>query len=166
MRPKHAKFWLYALGTRPMWGMLPLRIMFGVILVLEGLSRFVFFHENKAALLASLPSAWGYAILIGFSVIEILSGCLAIPGFLARFAGLCIVLEMTLSIAVERIPLAFGRGLETQMLLLAIAGMMLFSGAGRHSVDHRLALRMLKNHPNRKKELYCVAEMPLCRWWE
>lgn len=149
-----------------MWGMFPLRVIFGVMLVLGGLSRFLLFRQDPMSLLANLSGTAALVIIIIFSVIEILGGILAMSGFLTRFVGFFIVLEMTLAIVFERIPLDFSRDFQTQVLLLAIASMILFSGAGRFSVDRYIARRLLKKHPNKKKELYCIAETTYTKWWE
>ncbi len=149
-----------------MWGLIPLRIIFGVTIILAGVSRFTFVKENKESFLAALPHEWAFPLLIVLSVIEILAGVLAIPGLLARLAGLSIVVEMAASIFIERIPLDFSMDLQTQILLFGIAAMMSFSGAGRYSIDHYLAKKILKQHPTKKWELYCYAETPYTKWWE
>lgn len=149
-----------------MWGMIPLRTIFGVLLVLEGVSRFTMARHGSAALIDQLPSETALAVIIVFSVIEICGGALSVAGFAQRLVGLLIVVEMSLAIFVERIPLNFSRDLSTQVLLFAIAAMLLFSGAGRFSIDRYLARKLLKKFPNKTKELYCIAETPYTKWWE
>src|SRR5688572_20435814 len=105
MNAQAAKVWLTFLRTRPMWGMIPLRIIFGVTIILAGISRFTFVRENKESFLSALPHEWAFPLLIVLSVIEIVAGVLAIPGVLIRFAGFAIVIEMAASIFIERIPL-------------------------------------------------------------
>lgn len=146
--------------------MIPLRIIFGVTIILEGISRFTFVREHKESFLSALPHEWALPILTVFTAIEIAAGILVIPGLMARFAGFAIVIEMAAAIFVERIPLDFSMDLQTQILLVGIAGMMSFSGAGRYSIDHYLAKRILKEHPTKKWEIYCYAETPYTKWWE
>lgn len=149
-----------------MWGLIPLRIIFGVTLILAGISRFTFVKENKESFVAALPNEWAIPLLTALSVIEIVAGVMAIPGLLARVAGFVIVVEMAAAIFIERIPLDFSMDLQTQILLFGIAAMMSFSGAGRYSIDHYFARKVLKQHPNKKWELYCYAETPYAKWWE
>lgn len=149
-----------------MWGLIPLRIIFGVTLILAGISRFTFFKENKESFVAALPNEWAFPLLIALSAIEILAGAMAIPGFLGRIAGFAVVVEMAAAIFIERIPLDFSMDLQTQILLFGIGAMMSFSGSGRYSIDHLLARKVLKEHPSKKWELYCYAETPYTKWWE
>ena len=146
--------------------MIPLRVMFGVIIALQGVDRLLSMRGEVGTLLGSLSSEWQVVVALLFSVIEILAGLLAIPGIFVRLVGLSIVIEMALAMFFERIPLDYSGNLQAQMLIFAIAAMMLFSGAGRHSVDHWLACRHLVRHPNKKWELYCLAETPYTKWWE
>lgn len=166
MKAKTGKILTTLLATRPMWGMVPLRTIFGVLLVLEGVSRFTMARHGSAALIDQLPGETALAIIIVFSVIEICGGILSVVGLAQRLVGLLIVVEMSMAIFFERIPLNFSRDLSTQVLLFAIAAMVLFSGAGRFSIDRYLARKLLKKFPNKKKELYCIAETPYTKWWE
>lgn len=149
-----------------MWGMIPLRVMFGVVLLLQGLQRLLLVRAHDASLLSQLPSEWAIALVVFFSVVEILAGVLAIPGLMVRMVGFAIATEMFLAIFFERIPLDFTRDLQTQMLLIGVASLMIFSGAGRFSIDHWLARRHLLKYPSKKWELYCLAETPYTKWWE
>lgn len=148
-----------------MWGMIPLRVMFGVVIVLQGIARLISLPP-AGSILASLSDEWRLAIVLLFSIIEIAAGLMAIPGVLVRLVGFAIVIEMAVAVFFERIPLEFSGNLQAQLLMIAIASMMIFSGAGRHSVDHKLACRHLVRHPSKKWELYCLAETPYTKWWE
>jgi putative oxidoreductase len=152
--------------TRPIWGIIPLRLIFGVLLVLEGISRFTFVREHQSTLLATLPYHWGLLILIAFSVIEILAGGLVLSGLFVRLAGMVVFIEALAAIVIDRIPLSFGAEVQTQMLFIAISSLFILSGGGRYSLDHMLALRALKVHPVKKWELYCVSETSHTKWWE
>ena len=104
--------------------------------------------------------------VLAFSFIEILAGLMAIPGMFVRFVGFIVVIEMAVAVFFESLPLDFSGSVQAQMLVIAIAGMMIFSGAGRWSIDHYLAVKHLKKYPNKKWELYTLAETPLTKWWE
>lgn len=149
-----------------MWGMIPLRVMFGVIIILQGIERVQVLKASQDSLLSQLPHDWMLAIVLLFSIIEILAGICAISGFMVRIVGFTIAIETFVAIVFERIPLDFSSDLQTQMLFIGIASLMIFSGAGRHSVDHWLACRHLVRYPNKKWELYCLAETPYTKWWE
>lgn len=149
-----------------MWGMFPLRLVFGPMLILEGLSRYLLIRQDPASWLSELPGETALTLIFVFSIIEIVGGTLITVGFLTRFMAFFIMFEMATVIVLERIPLDFSYSLQAQILLLAIASMMLFSGAGRFSVDRYIARQLLKKIPNMKKELYCIAETPYTKWWE
>ena len=146
MTPSTAKFWTYCFGTRPTWGLIPVRIAFGGVLIAQ-------------VVYGSEPMSFWAAIIF-------LAGVLSIPGFFTRLAGWLVVFGMTLPLVSSRIPDMFMSDLSARILIFGIAVLLLTSGAGRHSIDHWLSLRLLKKFPNKKKELYCIAEMPLCKWWE
>jgi uncharacterized membrane protein YphA (DoxX/SURF4 family) len=166
LKEQHAKAWLTVTRTRPAWGMIPVRILFGVTLILEGVSRFTFVRHNRDSLLAQLPHEWQLPVVVAFSVIEIVGGAMAIPGIMTRFVGMAILVEMFLAIMFERIPLAFSHDLQTQILLVGIASLLTFSGPGRYSIDGLIARKILKKHPSDKWNIYVYAETPLTKWWE
>lgn len=165
MRQHLPTIWSLVTRTRPMWGMIPLRVMFGVVIILQGIDRLLGVRE-AGALLGTLSAEWQMAVVLFFSIVEIVAGVMAIPGIFVRLVGFAIVIEMAVAVFFERIPLEFNGSLQAQLLMIAIASMMIFSGAGRHSVDHALACRHLVRHPNKKWELYCLAETPYAKWWE
>lgn len=157
--------WSLMTRTRPMWGMIPLRVMFGVVIILQGIERLLTV-QDEGTILGSLSGEWQLFVVLTFSVVQIVAGLLAIPGLFVRLVGFVIVIEMALAVFFEAIPLQFTGNTQAQLLMIAIASMMIFSGAGRHSVDHWLALRHLQRYPNKKWELYCLAETPYTKWWE
>ncbi|MBI2485194.1 DoxX family protein [Candidatus Uhrbacteria bacterium] len=153
--------------TRPVWGFIPLRIVFGSLLLVHGASRLIAVRQASGTFLADLPSETAYGIVLGFAVIEFVGGVLMIPGFLTRLAGFLLVIEMIVSITIERLPLGFEEiGLSFELLLFAVAGMFLISGAGRFSVDRAIAKRLLCHCPDEKHEAYIVAETIYTRWFE
>lgn len=153
-------------STRPIWGLIPLRFIFGVTLILEGLARFTFVRAQRGALVDQLPGEWAFFILVLFSVIEIVAGILIIPGLFSRFAGGIVMVQMTVALFLEGIPLEFTRDMQTQILLIGIASMIFISGAGRHSMDWIVARELLKKYPSKKREIYTLAETPFTKWWE
>jgi uncharacterized membrane protein YphA (DoxX/SURF4 family) len=166
LKEQNAKVWLTFTRTRPAWGMIPVRIVFGVVLILEGISRFTFVRHNKDTLLAQLPHEWQLTFIIAFSVIEIIGGAMTIPGVMTRFVGMAIVIEMFFAIMFEQIPFAFSGHLQTQLLLFGIASLLMFSGPGRYSIDGLIARKILKKYPIEKWRLYVYAETPITKWYE
>lgn len=146
MTPSAAKFWTYFFGTRPAWGMIPARIAFGIVLIIQALN---------------------YTESISFWVaMTFLAGVLSIPGIFARLAGAIILLQIALPFVWSGAPDVLMGDFSARILLFGIAMLLFTAGAGRHSIDHWLSIRLLRKFPNKKKELYCIAEMPLCKWWE
>lgn len=165
MTIKKENFLLSIFVTRPMWGMISARITLGSMLLLHGASRLLIMRASPGTLLQELPGPISFAVLLLFSMVELLGGALIIPGFLSRLAGLMIVVEMAVSIFSERIPLGFSGDIRLEILIFAVATMIFFSGAGRYSVDRWIARRLLKKYPNKKWEHYCIAETPYCEHW-
>ncbi|MFA5945324.1 MAG: DoxX family protein [Patescibacteria group bacterium] len=166
LKEQSAKFWLTITRTRPAWGMIPVRIVFGVMLVLEGISRFTFVRHNRDSLIAQLPHEWQILFIVVFSVVEIIGGAMAVPGVMTRFVGMAILVEMFFAIMFERIPFAFTHDLQAQILLVGIASLLMFSGPGRYSVDGLIARKILKKYPIEKWKVYVYAETPLTKWYE
>ncbi len=154
MKKIAATFWTYALGTRPTWGLIPVRVAFGFVLIIEALRH------------AESITADTLGITVTIIAIELFAGILSIPGILTRFVGAAVIVETIISLTSLRVPDVLVDDLPARILLLGIATLLLTSGAGRHSIDHWWSIRLLKRFPNKKKELYCVAETPLCKWWE
>jgi uncharacterized membrane protein YphA (DoxX/SURF4 family) len=166
MKAKTENLILTLTATRPMWGMIALRVIFGVILILEGVSRFTMVREGDDTLISLIPGGIAFAIVVFFAVVEMLGGTLAILGLATRATGALIMIEMSIAMIFERVPLDFSRDLQTQMLFFAIATILFFSGAGRYSIDRMIARALLKKYPSKKKELYCIAETPYVKWYE
>ena len=122
--------------------------------------------RHAGSLLSTFSHEWQAVFVIAFSFIQILAGLMAIPGMFVRFVGFTVVIEMALAVFFETLPLDSSGSLQAKMLVIGIAGMMIFSGAGRWSIDHYLAKKHLQKYPNKKWELYTLAETPYTKWWE
>lgn len=165
MKEKHARTWIQLFVTRPMWGLIPLRIAFGTILLLDGAGRLIHMRGEVGSFIEELPGPAAFVILIVFSILQFFGGALIIPGFLSRVVGFVIVIELILSIFLERIPLGFQGNIRMELMMLAVAAMLTFSGGGRFSVDRGIARRLLKDAPSKKWEHYLIAETPYCEKW-
>ncbi len=152
--------------TRPIWGLIPVRIVFGSILFIHGATRLIEARQRSGAFIEELPSEAAFVLVLVFAVTEFIGGALMIPGFLTRVAGFLLVIEMIASITIERLPLGFaGSGLPFELLLFSVAGMFFLSGAGRFSADRAIAKRLLRRCPSEKHEAYIVAETLHTRYW-
>lgn len=140
--------WSLLTRTRPMWGMIPLRIIFGALLLLHG-----FAHISD-----------GYFSVVG--TLEIIAGGASVAGFMVRIVGLFVAFEMIVARFVPSFSLGFSLDIQTQLLVVGIVALMIFSGGGRHSVDNWLARRHLVKYPDKRWELYSIAETSYTRWWE
>lgn len=165
MSQTFAKRWIFFFVSRPMWGLIPVRIAFGTILLIDGAQRLVYMHGETGSLIEELPGQTALVILLVFSFLQFLGGLLVIPGFLSRAVGFVIMIELTLSIFLERIPLGFSGNIRMEMIMLAVSAMIFFSGGGRFSVDRWIARRLLKHAPSKKWEHYLIAETPYCEKW-
>ncbi len=146
MTQSAAKFWTYFFGTRPTWGIIPVRIAFGGVLIAQSIN-----HIESISFLVA---------------VMFIAGVLSVEGFFTRLAGALVIIGMALPLLSSSIPDVLAVDFSARILIFGTAVLLLTSGAGRHSIDHWLSLRLLKKFPNKKKELYCIAEMPLCKWWE
>lgn len=144
--------------TRPIWGLIPVRIVFGSILLIHGAARLLEARQNSGAFIEELPGEAAFAFVLLFAIVEIVGGALIIPGLVTRFASFFLVLEMIVSITIEKLPLGWDAGVGLELLMFATAGMLLLSGAGRFSLDRAIARRVLKRYPNVKHEAYVIAE--------
>ena len=151
--------------TRPIWGLIPVRIAFGTIIALHGAKRLIEARQSTGAFIELIPSEAAFIIILLFAIVEFIAALMIIPGFLTRVAGFLLVVELAVSIIVERLPLGFGN-LQFELLLFVVANMLFMSGAGRYSVDRGIARKLLKKYPSQKHEAYTIAETPYCKWYE
>jgi len=162
---KKARAWIQLFVTRPMWGLIPLRIAFGTILFIDAAQRLIHMHGAAGSFIEELPGPAAFVILLVFSILQFFGGVLIIPGFLSRMVGFVMVIELILSIFLERIPLGFHGNIRMELIMFAVSTMIFFSGGGRFSVDRWIARRLLKHAPSKKWEHYLIAETPYCEKW-
>lgn len=170
MAEKHSKlpFIFHMLKTRPTWGVPPVRIAFGAVLLTHGVSRLLNLEGSVGTIIRELPTEVALTVMVVFSLTEIIGGLMIIPGILSRFVGFIIVFEMLLSIVLEKIPFGYFGDVRLDLLLFAIAAMISFSGPGRFSIDRWIARKILEKHPNphTKHDLYVIAETRHTAWYE
>lgn len=165
MTQQQARRWLSLFVTRPMWGLIPLRISFGTILLLDAAQRLVRMRGETGSIIEELPGETAFIILLVFSLLQFIGGALILPGLFSRVVGFVMVIQLVLSIFLERIPIGFQGNVKLEMLMLAASALFLFSGGGRFSVDRGIARKLLKKAPSKKWEHYLIAETPYCEKW-
>ena len=123
------------LGT---WGMVPLRIVLGIVFIMHGTQKlFDFGVAGTADILGKLgiPFAAGAAVLL--IVIESLGGVAIALGLFARWAALLLAVEMCVAIPVARFAGGFFTpyGYEFEMTLLGACLTLALVGSGGMSLD-------------------------------
>src|SRR3989304_981899 len=118
-------------ATRPMWGIVPVRIAFGLVLMMSGTEIF-----------SSVSPTVG--------ILTVLLGTAMILGLFCRIVGTIItIIAISNAFLISSLE-AFVNGGVLNIFGLAFALMFVFSGAGRFSVDRAIARRLLKKYPSKK----------------
>ncbi|HEY7082005.1 MAG TPA: DoxX family protein [Nitrososphaeraceae archaeon] len=121
------------------YGPFPLRILAGVAFIAHGIPKMSniagteHFFSNMIGLPASL------ALPIG--LLEVVGGIALIIGLLTRIASILLIIEMIGSTLVAKLPKGFVGGYELDLLLMAVAISLLFTGPGRLSVEWNILRR-------------------------
>lgn len=128
---------------------LALRIPVGIIFMAHGAQKlFGWFGgyglEGTGQWMESIGLAPGYLMALGAGGAEFLGGLALLIGFLVRPAAA--VLAVTMVVAIVSVHLANGlfmsnNGYEFALALLAVTVSLLFSGAGKASLDRTISLR-------------------------
>jgi putative oxidoreductase len=121
--------------------LLLIRIAFGVVFVAHGMSK-LNNMEGTTAFFASLGLAAFWATLIPW--LEVVGGILLIVGFLVRYVGILLAVEMVFAIYLAHLGKGYSLmtgGYEYALLLGLGALALFFSGAGHYSLAHMLKHR-------------------------
>lgn len=127
------------------WGVLLLRLVLGISMLYHGSHKVVpaslqhpfaaLDHNAHFVGGLGLPSWLGYVS----ALTEFLGGICLILGLLTRFFAFLISINMLVAIFAVTIHRGYA-GSELPLLLLAMALMLLFSGAGKAALDRRAGL--------------------------
>jgi putative oxidoreductase len=120
------------------WGMLPLRIVVGLVFLMHGAQKlFVFGLDGTADIMGKLglPLPLMCAALV--IVVELLGGLAILLGVFARLAGALLAFEMVVAIIVARMHGGFFApyGYEFELTLLGACLTFALNGPGRMSLD-------------------------------
>ena len=120
------------------WGLLPVRLVVGIVFVMHGWQKvFVFGISGTADILhwVGIPFASFFGVVL---MISELGGGLAIMlGVFARFAGLALAFEMAIAIVMARLHGGFftPNGYEFELVLLGSSLTIAALGSGHQSLD-------------------------------
>jgi putative oxidoreductase len=137
------------LGTDAGWGALALRIPVGIIFAAHGAQKlFGWFGgyglEGTGHWMDSIGLTPGYLMALLAGAAEFFGGLALVAGLLVRPAAAALAIAM--AVAIFSVHIGHGlfvqkNGFEYALALFAIAIALLFSGAGRGSVDRALSQR-------------------------
>ncbi len=139
------------LSTKAPGAALAIRLMVGGVFLLEGIKKFLFVEQWGAGRFThiGIPLPGFFAPFDG--AFEIACGLLILIGLLTRLASIPLLIDICVAIASTKIPLLLSRGFwpmeadaRTDYSMLMGLLFLLFAGAGRWSIDARLA----RNRPD------------------
>lgn len=137
------------------------RLSVGVVFLSEGLQKFMYAAELGAGRFVKIGIPWPEIMGPFVGVVEIVCGALVLAGLLTRFAAALLVIDMVVALVSTKLPILLGRDLlgfhvrklpqygfwsmaheaRTDWAMLLGALFLVVVGAGRWSVDARLARR-------------------------
>jgi putative oxidoreductase len=124
------------------------RVLVGWVFLSEGIQKFLFADALGVGRFAKIgiPAPSLTAPFVG--IVEIVCGTLVILGLFTRAAAIALIVDMLVAIATTKIPLLAKSGIwsmaheaRTDLSMLLGAIFLLVVGAGRGSLDARLAAR-------------------------
>jgi len=121
------------------WGMLPLRVVVGLVFVMHGGQKlFVWGLSGTTGGMTQMgiPLPGLAAVVVTF--VEILGGLAIITGLFTRWAGALLAIDMTVAILKVRLGAGFIGGYELELTLLGAALTLAAVGPGGVSVDRLL----------------------------
>ena len=120
------------------WGMLPLRIVVGLVFLMNGGQKlFIFGLDGTADIMGKLGLPLPLICAAIVVAVELLGGLAVLLGVFARLAGALLAFEMVIAIIVARLHGGFFApyGYEFELTLLAACLTFALSGPGRMSLE-------------------------------
>jgi putative oxidoreductase len=124
------------------YGMLPLRIVFGLVFLMHGAQKlFVFGLGGTADIMGKLGLPLPTLCAIIVIAVELLGGFAILLGVFTRVAGALLAFEMLVAILVARLSGGFFApyGYEFELTLLGASLTFALNGPGRVSLDEKLS---------------------------
>ncbi|MFI5310667.1 MAG: DoxX family protein [Gemmatimonadales bacterium] len=125
-------------ATLSKWGLVPLRVVVGMIFLMHGSQKvFVFGIAGTADILrwVGIPFPTFFAVVV--MATELLGGLAILTGFFARWASVCLAIDMTVAIVAARMQGGFftPNGFEFELVLLGACLTIAAIGTGAGSLD-------------------------------
>jgi putative oxidoreductase len=120
------------------WGMLPLRIVVGLVFLMHGAQKlFVFGLDGTGDIMGKLGLPLPLMCAAIVIAVELLGGLAILLGVFARLAGALLAFEMVVAIIVARVHGGFFApyGYEFELTLLGACLTFALNGPGRMSLD-------------------------------
>ena len=120
------------------WGMIPLRIVVGLVFLMHGAQKlFVFGVAGTADIMGKLGLPVPMLCALIVIVVELVGGAAIVLGAFARLAGALLAFEMVVAILVARLHGGFFApyGYEFELTLLGACLTFALQGPGRFSLD-------------------------------
>jgi len=163
-------FLMQLLKTRPQWGLIPLRVVFGIVLVMQ--SRDILIQKRREARIFFHSVQWiPLKIVTVVAKITQVLGFLMIFGFLGRLTGIAVlflgITAIILEIYKKMSHLRDNFEIRMRMMLMAVACVFVFSGSGRYSADWYITAGLEHFQPNPVVHAYIHSEMEIegVKWW-
>jgi len=120
------------------WGMLPLRIVVGLVFLMHGAQKlFIFGPAGTADIMGKLGLPLPLLSATVVIAVELLGGLAILLGVFARLAGALLAFEMVIAILVARVHGGFFApyGYEFELTLLGACLTFALNGPGRMSLE-------------------------------
>ena len=120
------------------WGMLPLRIVVGLVFLMHGAQKlFVFGLSGTADIMGKLGLPLPFVCATVVIAVELLGGLAILLGVFTRIAGALLAFEMVVAILVARLHGGFFApyGYEFELTLLGACLTFALNGPGRMSLE-------------------------------
>ena len=120
------------------YGLLPVRIMAGVIFIAHGLPKFFGVSQGYGFFQSvNLPAE----LFVPIALLEVIGGLAILIGILTRIASALLIIEMLGAILSVKLSKGFVGGYEFELLLISICLSLVIMGPGRISIENSILRR-------------------------
>lgn len=120
------------------WGLVPLRVVVGLIFLMHGYAKLVTMGPAATAdMMQHLGIPFPHVSAMLVTAVELLGGAALILGLLTRWAAAALAVDMSVAVILAKLPGGFfaPRGVEFELTLCAAALTLALVGAGGVSLD-------------------------------
>lgn len=149
------------------------RIFWGLFLIIHAIYRMKV-TVDPDAFLASVPESFAVWVIVVLAWVELVCGVMCVAGVLMRLASGIIMLQTVFYTLIENPIMDISMLMQIEHTLVYIIGLFFFgiafmfvlSGAGRYSVDHKIAKSILSKRSdiNGIWTSYVIAETDRFKW--